>query len=145
MDMNKTLEKAKESAEEIIKGITKKDNVTAAELEALEKAVCLIEKIKSIEEYTNNGYSGNSYNHMSYPHDYDMSYMRGRDPSSGRYMSRDSRSNEGYSSRRFYDNYSGHSKRDRMIAALEEIYDNAQTDHERQFVKEWLDRIDYRN
>ena len=56
--------------------------------------------------------------------------------------------NYGDSSRRYYGsgnagNYSGHSKHDRMIAALETMQDNAKTEHERQFVQEWLNRAKY--
>ena len=49
-------------------------------------------------------------------------------------------------SRRYYDgynrsNYSGHSIRDRMISRLEEMFDEAQTEHERQTIQEWIDRV----
>lgn len=155
MSLNKHLEKLKEHAEELIAEVAKKDKLTAADLEVAEKAVCMASSIKQIENaelMEQGGYSGNySYEAMTQPA---MSYERGRSPITGRYVSRDSgaRSFDGYSSRRYYDggtgntgNYSGHSKRDRMIAALEEMYDNAPTDHERNFVKEWLDRVNYRN
>lgn len=124
----KILDKARETAEDVIKSLTKKENITAAELEGIEKAVCLIKSIKIVEAMTNGQFDDSGASHMRRP------------------------ATEGYSTRRYYDGhiyrndgYSGHSKRDRMIAALEEMYDNAQSDHERQFVQEWLDRINYRN
>ena len=67
----------------------------------------------------------------------------------GRYVSRDALPySEGASSRRFYDGdrfrnsgYSGHSIKDRMVAQLEKMFDYAQSDHERQVIDTWLQRI----
>ena len=48
---------------------------------------------------------------------------------------------------RYYDGnsgnsgYSGHSINDRMIDRLERMFDEAQNDHERQIVREWINRI----
>ena len=74
------------------------------------------------------------------------SYRRGRSPITGRYVSRDN----GGSSRRYYDgnssrnsNYSGHSILDRMVAKLEQMYDEANSDHERKIVQDWINRISY--
>lgn len=169
--MNKTLEKAIDAVEEAIKPIIKKgEAMTAQELESLTKSICLIEKIKGIQRmddvsYDNVGYSEN-YRMYNEPNDY--SYRRGRSPVTGRYVSRDSGENsnrnyydENENSNRYYDGennsgrsyrengyhhynnagYSGHSKHDKMIAALEHMLDNAQTEHEKNFVKEWLNRI----
>ena len=38
--------------------------------------------------------------------------------------------------------YSGHSIKDHMVARLEKMYDEAQTDHERQIINEWIRCID---
>ena len=40
------------------------------------------------------------------------------------------------------DTYSGHSIKDRMVSQLEAMYDEAQTEHERQMVDEWIKRIE---
>lgn len=40
---------------------------------------------------------------------------------------------------------SGHSIKDRMIDRLERMMDEAQTDHERQTVQEWIDRLTSQN
>ena len=150
----KMLEKINDAIEEAIKPIINKGAaMTAAELEVLTKAVCTIEKIKQIE---NEEYSGESFNNsfsrisrpvnIDYSNDYDNgnSRERGRSPYTGRYVSRD----DGYSTRRYYDGapysrnqengYSGHSIKDRMIDALEKMYDTAQTEHERQTVNDWI-------
>lgn len=160
MSLEKNLEKLKAHAEEALEGIVKKDNITAAEMETAEKAVCILNTIKKIQNadmMMNGGYSGNSYRMypLMYPES-EMSYERGRSPITGRYISRDSgngsnvtnRSYEGYSARRYYDggntngNYSGHSKREGMIETLNEMMANAQTEQERQYIQTWLRRID---
>lgn len=143
-NLNKALEKAIDSLEDIIKGLTRKDNMTPADLEHLSKTICTIERIKNIQRENDGGeYSENSY-------------RRGRSRTTGRYMSRDgnsggyydssNNSNRGYydgNSSRYYDSsgYSGHSIKDRMIARLEEMFDEAQSEHERQVVQEWIDRL----
>lgn len=158
MSTNKILEKINDALEEAIKPIINKGAaMTAAELEVLTKAVCTIEKIKQIEDADNYAeYSRNSYNsyapnnsfgsNENISYDSGNSYRRGRSATTGRYVSRDSAPHiEGYSSRRFYDGYSGHSIKDRMIAQLEKMYDEAQTEHERQTVNDWIRRLDSGN
>ena len=56
------------------------------------------------------------------------SYDRGRSPVTGRYVSRDS-------------GYSGHSINDRMISQLENMYDEAKTEYEREEVRKEIDRL----
>lgn len=152
------LEKINDAIEEAIKPIVNKGaSMTAAELEVLTKAVCTIEKIKQIEDADNySEYSRNSYNsyapnnsfssNENNSYDSGNSYRRGRSATTGRYVSRDSAPRvEGYSSRRFYDGYSGHSIKDRMVAQLEKMYDEAKTEHERQTVNDWIRRLDSGN
>ena len=50
-----------------------------------------------------------------------------------------------YFSRSQENGYSGHSIKDRMIAQLEKMYDEAQTEHERQTVNDWIRRLDSGN
>ena len=165
METEKMLEKVKDTVEDIIKEITKKPNITPADLDHLTKSVCLVEKIRTIEEGTDGGNS-NSYDGGS-------SYRRGRSSVTGRYVSRDGGSssyNSGYyndegmyhdggggssrdggsSHRRYYDGgsnssrnsgYSGHSMRDRAVAKLEEMYDEARTEHERRFLNDMINRL----
>lgn len=156
-DLKKSLESLKEVLNEEIKKVTKKADITPVELENMTKTLCLIEKIKMIEEgkeYWEDGQSGGYYGSRSYGlvgpawnndirmHD-GLSGARMRSPSTGRYMS------GGNMSGRMYGNsygmpdpgYSGHSIKDRMIAKLESMYDEAKTDHERQIVDEWIDRL----
>ena len=142
------LEKINDAIEEAIRPfIAKGAAMNAAELDVLTKAVCTIEKIKQLEDDDEEVYSrGQSY---SFDEHSGNSYRRGRSAVTGRYVSRDALPHaDGYSSRRFYDGdharangYSGHSIKDRMVAQLESMYDDAQTEHERQVVDTWLRRI----
>ena len=123
MSTHKILEKINDAVEEAIKPILGKGaQMNAAELDILMKAVCTIEKIKQIEDAE---IFGNS-------------------------LADTIKRPVGYSSRRFYDGehhngYSGHSIKDRMIDALEKMYDTAQTEHERQIVNEWIRRLENAN
>lgn len=138
MSTSKMLEKINDAIEEAIRPILSKGAaMTAAELDVLTKAVCTLEKVKQIEDSEN--YGGYSYN------DEGNSYRRGRSATTGRYVSRDAAPHfDGGTSRRFYDSngYSGHSIKDRMIAQLEKMYDEAQSEHERQTVSDWIRRLD---
>ena len=107
------LDKIRDSIEEAIKPILKKgEAMTPADLESLTKAVCVIEKIKRIEQCE--------------PCDDEGGYSYGH--STRRYYDGASRHN----------GYSGHSIQDRMIDSLEKMVDDAQTDYERQTVKKWI-------
>ena len=160
MESNKLLEKINDSIEDAIKPILKKgESMTPADLDNLTKAVCIVEKIKRIED-------GNSFDDEDYSDD-GYSYRRGRSPITGRYVSRDSMPNDrhydyhdightmhsaraydsGASTRRYYDGssnhsgYSGHSRHDMTIYHIENLIDAAQTEQERQFLSEWLRRV----
>lgn len=144
MSTNKTLEKINDAVEEAIRPIIAKGaNMNAAELDVLTKAVCTLEKIQQIQE---GGGSYDDYSRNSYDEE-GNSYRRGRSAITGRYVSRDVMPDyEGSTSRRYYDGdrhsgYSGHSIKDRMIAQLEKMYDDAQTEHERNLVNNWIRRI----
>ena len=92
------------------------------------------------------GFGGGGYGGFG---DGGNSYRRGRNAMTGRFVSRDSMPQfDAYSDHRFYDantarsaNYSGHSIKDRMVAQLEQMYDDAQTEHERHIVDTWMRRI----
>ena len=169
--MDKTLEHLKETLEDEIKKIVKKGDITPQELESVQKAVCTIDMIDNMSMGGNSeggsyGYSGRnmayrypsyaygdyseryrdsygdrmrdgSYDYRSHDrgsyHDgsyHDGSYRRGRSPVTGRYISR------GHE-----EGYSGHSIMDRMVDRLESMYDEAKTDHEKQTVSEWINRL----
>lgn len=145
---NKVLDKTREALEEHIQLIVRKNsNMTPPDIELLTKDLCALEILKRIEQ--GGGEEGGSS--MNAYYDGNSSYRRGR-AANGRYTSRDSSSyydggsSMGGSSRSSYDGsnnsgYSGHSKRDRMIDHIEQLLDVAQSEQERQFLHNWLDKI----
>lgn len=142
--MHKTLVKIQDAVEEAIRPIIAKGaSMNAAELDVLTKAVCAIETIQRIEnDISEEAPRGTSVNDGN-------SYRRGRNTVTGRFVSRDAVPYvDGATSRRFYDGdharadgYSGHSIKDRMVAQLESMYDEAHSDHERRILDTWLRRI----
>lgn len=130
--MDNVIMNLKDKLEDELRKIVKKGDISPAELENATKAVCLIEKLRSMEspEYNmgyEEGYAEGYYN-ARMPMKEDLnSYARGRSPVTGRYISR---------------GYSGHSIKDRMVAKLESMYDEAQSDHERQTVDMWIKRLE---
>jgi hypothetical protein len=120
--------------------INQAGTISPTDIKTVEDAVCLMLKIKEYDEWEDGqGYSNGEGNY---------SYRRGRNSMNGRYMSRDPYLN-GYSGRPHgrmtyaYDRgYSGHSIKDRMVDKLESMYDEAQTEHERQMIDEWISRIE---
>ena len=107
--------------------IVVKGNLTPTELELATKAVCLLEKIKMVDELES---SESSYS-MSRN---GRSTRRGRS-SNGRYMSY----HDDYMMDR---GYSGHSVRDRMISHLEStMMDEAQSESEKRAIETLIDRL----
>lgn len=122
---------ALELLEKEIKKLTMKGDLTAPELCNLKEAVTAASKIVDLigelpsdsSDTMTNSYSitpGYKYKYSGYiytPHSTPSSSYR-----TGRHISRG-------------DYYSGHSIHDRMVAKLEEMYDEAKTDHERHEVE----------
>lgn len=139
--MEKTYECLKEILEEQIKLIAKKgNNITPEEGLSLKNALSSIQKINELmkEEGYSEGYArgyheGYSYGEMRNP---------SRSPVTGRYISNGPmHGNMRMSYGNEYDHMYGHSIKDRMIAKLESMYDEAKTDHERQVVSNAINRI----
>lgn len=139
--MEKTYKCLKEILEEQIKLISKKgDKITPEEVLSLKNSLSSIEKINELmrEEEYSEGYArgyheGYSYGEMRNP---------SRSPVTGRYISNGPmHGNVRMSYGNDYDHMYGHSIKDRMIAKLESMYDEAKTDHERQMVANTINRI----
>lgn len=143
--MEKTYKCLKEILEEQIKLISKKgDKITPEEVLSLKNSLSSIEKINELmrEEEYSEGYArgyheGYSYGEMRNP---------SRSPVTGRYISNgpmhgNVRMHYGDEHGTNYDHMYGHSIKDRMIAKLESMYDEAKTDHERQVVANTINRI----
>ena len=133
------LEDLKASVTRELRLLNKKDTLSATEIKAATDAVCLLLKIKMVEEGGSEyDMDGGSFN--SWPGEYYDEYSgrprfngsihmdAGRSPVTGRYISR----SEGYSS---------HSINDRMIAKLEDMYDEAKTEHEREEIRREIERL----
>ena len=124
-------------AKELRKNV-EKGSISPPEMDAINKAVCALEKIAKIEQINEemnelkDNYSSAFYNIRNYPQQYppmsyehnDWSGERGRSMHTGRFVSRDG--------------YSGHSINDRMVDQLEKMMDTATSDFERQQI---LDKI----
>ena len=113
--------------------VAKKGTISATEMDSVYKAVQTMLNITTLKAMKDSGYSngvdadGNSYGN-SYGYYRGNSYGRMHMPRS-------------YSYGDMYPGYSGHSINDRMIACLEELYDKAKTEHERERLRETIDRI----
>ena len=62
--MKKMLEQTKEKMQEIINCINQQKNISPAELEHIRKSLEVIETVKRIESFDENGYSETSHRHM---------------------------------------------------------------------------------
>lgn len=139
--------KLEEITKEEIMKVAKKGEVAANEWENLDAVVNVMKNVKKVQmmlpewEEGSDGYSSRSYNtpftpRMSYRNDrsyenqYDgMSNARCRSRTTGRYMSRDT-------------GRSMHSIKDRVVDAIERMYDDASTDHERTVLDDMIRKIE---
>jgi len=115
--MDKTLEYIKEMLEEELKSLRKKPSITPEDVKIIREAVCAI---KDINELIGMGGYSEGIN---------------RSPVTGRYISNGTYGMNGWQ------HYSGHSINDRMVDALERMYDTASSEHEKQVVSNWIKRI----
>lgn len=141
--MEKTYQCLKEILEEQIKLISKKgDKITPEEVLSLKNSLSSIEKIEDLMQKEGHNYS-EGYS-RGYHEGYSYGEMMGHDrsPVTGRYISNGPmHGNVRMSYGDNYDHMYGHSIKDRMIARLESMYDEAKTDHERQVVTNAINRI----
>lgn len=131
--MDKLAAKTMELLESCIEDMNKKKDLTPSDLEILCKAYKLRREIKMDdevgmdEEWDNSSSMYSRRNVM--PRVYMDSYAPMRSPVTGRYISRD-------------DGMSGHSLKDRMIAKLEGMYDEAKSEYEREELRKEIRRIE---
>lgn len=144
--MHDCIEKFQEILERDLKD--KLDRVNAAgtvtpdDLMVIDKATDVMLDLIKYDEWKM-GEGENSYDGYS--------TRRGRSATTGRYVSRDSYPGQSrgrsygishmdeYSGRRSYDGYSSHN---RMIDELERMYDEAQTERERNMIREWINNAE---
>lgn len=130
------LEKGERALERDLEKLLSKNELSAADWDAVKKAMCIANMMNSYVNGESFDDNGMSYG-MHYGHTWDDGYsgMRGRSPVTGRYISR------GYSNENMSSGYSGHSIEDRMIMALEQQMDSAKTDYERSQIEKEIRRI----
>jgi len=139
-----TLKRLDELIDREVLKIVDKGDMSLSELDIVDKAVCISEKINNL----------NKSREMNGPMGY--SEMRGRDPMTGRYMSRsDGMANGGYYMGSYgmmpeYNmpmphavagnsyGYSGHSVKDRMYKAMERELENAQNEQEKDLIRGYM-------
>ena len=139
--MKKTLEHTKEVIKDELKKLIKKGELTPAEMDTVFKAV---DSIKDICEMCHEDPEGNHYSEGAHTYDPNWEYSgTARSPVTGRYIS--SGMPHGNMRVSYGDNYSGHSIKDRMVARLEPMYDEAKSDYERQLITNTINRIHAEN
>ena len=146
--MHKKLEEFSHILEKDLKSelekIVNAGTINPTEVKNVTDAVCLMLKVKEYEQWLEDEEMDAQYSNRGYSMDRDMSYRRGRDASTGQYVSRDygrsyARMPHGHFS---YDSgYSSHSINDRMIDSLERMMDTASGDYERQEIQKAISML----
>ncbi len=143
MGNTENIEKLYDLLDKQVEKIVAKNDITPNELESMYKSICVMEKIDKMIY----GDSGNSET-ASYGHSYDYSYgmpyddygmnsgYRGRSPMTGRFVSRDGRSNRGMS---------GHSIKDRIISRLEHMMDETNSEYEKEEISKYIRTFEMNN
>jgi hypothetical protein len=133
-----------EMVDKMIEELNKKGTVTASELESLKKAYELRMDLQSCYGEGGMSETGMSYGRYTMHGTYDSGPMygaRGRSPVTGRYISRDGMMHDDHMMG-YNDRMSGHSIKDRMVARLEAMYDEAKSEHERDEIRNEIRRIE---
>ena len=131
--MHKKLEKfsgiLEKDLENKIDQIVAAGTINPTEVKTVTDAVCLMLKVNEYKQWLENST------------DRDMSYRRGRDSMTGRYVSRDTYHDVRAPHVPYDQGYSGHSINDRMIDNLERMMDQATSDYERQKIQEAISML----
>ena len=130
-----------------IKRITDAGTMTPTDVKTVTDALCLMLKEKEYEAWLEeNSYSNTSHG-MNVPY-HPNSFGPARSSVTGRYMSRgmepyaeEHYPSYGYGRTRYDMGYSGHSTKDRMIAALEDTMGEAKNEYEMNMIRETINRI----
>lgn len=133
----------KSTLEDALRSIAEKKNVSPMDIETATKALCALEQIKTMEG--GGGQSESSYRRRRSHDGSYRSYEGGSNDSmsrEGSYRRSRDGSYEGSYDGSYDEGYSGHSIKDRMVAKLEGMYDQAKSEHERQIVDEWIKRLE---
>lgn len=134
--MTNIVQETLKGLDESIEQLNKKKDLSPADLEIMCKAYKLKMELEGFYandtgEYSQRG-SNRSYDNDSsyYRMHMDPSYAPMRSPVTGRYISRNG------------NGMSSHSIKDRMVSRLEAMYDEAQSEHEREEIRSEIRRIE---
>lgn len=139
---NRAHEEWKELLESELKSIRKKGSVSKEDLPLVKAAFSALDHMENYCKNCNdNRYSEG---HMMYGvntstgqmYSENASYGPNRSPVTGRYIQ-----SNGASYGPDYNRYSGHSIKDRMVAKMEQLYDEAHSEHERQLITNEINRL----
>lgn len=129
------LKKLQATVEKELEKLSQKNELSVNEIDAATKALELLEKIRECSDME-----------MDDP---SYSEARYRSPRTGRFVSRDgaSRMNTSYGNYGRYGdgNMSHHSIKDRAVAKLEHMMDEADSDYERSMISKMISRIEQDN
>lgn len=143
VDMLSNNEKLESLIEKEVKKVIDKGDLTPVEVDNLKKVVCLVKEIAELEkesmeldgymDESSNGYYPNGMMPYSYNNP-------NRSAMTGRYTRGSSMNNRPGS---YNNGRSGHSIKDRMVARLESMMDEAQSEYERQQVADMINQIQH--
>lgn len=121
MELEKVLENLEDSVSSELEKLAKKGELNPAEIKNATDALCLLAKIKMVED---GDYSDEEYSETD--HAYRGSYARGRS----------------YRSRRYSNGSSRHSINDRIVDQLERMMDSAGSEYERNVLSGWIAKVE---
>lgn len=121
MELEKVLENLEDSVSSELEKLAKKGELNPAEIKNATDALCLLAKIKMVED---GDYSDEEYSETD--HSYRGSYARGRS----------------YRNRRYSNGSSRHSINDRIVDQLERMMDSAGSEYERNVLSGWIAKVE---
>lgn len=121
MELEKVLENLEDSVSSELEKLAKKGELNPAEIKNATDALCLLAKIKMVED---GDYSDEEYSETD--HAYRGSYARGRS----------------YRNRRYSNGSSRHSINDRIVDQLERMMDSAGSEYERNVLSGWIAKVE---
>lgn len=156
-ELSKVLDCMKDKTEDTFDFYSKKEHWDASDLKCAKEAAQLYDMLQTIQMNTGiwenmkrtGDYSFARYPRISYGHE--DSYARGRDMDTGRYISRGERyfderhrgyDHASYGEPHYGDGRSMHSVKDQAIQRLESLMDMAESEYEREEIREMIKKIE---
>lgn len=159
-ELSKVIDCMKDKTEDTFDFYSKKEHWDASDLKCAKEAAQLYDMLQTIQMNTGiwenmkrtGDYSFARYPRISYDHD---AFGRGRDADTGRYVSRGERyyderhhgydhgyDHDSYGRPHYADGRSMHSVKDQAIQRLEALMDMAESEYEREEIREMIKKIE---